>query len=445
MLKITRKITLFLNIIFVQGSTSLYSSFKLMKRKIFSIAIIICQFQIAGGTGILSLAPAGITEVESYFQKSPLENIWSNVLESNNFELTQAVSQILKIIDPNRNKKQGAAQQLIPYFLSRVLLDNNSLELNNEIIEKLSVYKLRLIADQIFRDQEIVHYKKLWEVAPASIASGTYPFEYSGYKRERQRIKEQFEKLVNYKLVQNDRNMLFYIVGPSTGEEVLSLVGLLYETLKTKKITDWDLWDIHFIGLDPKDYHLDWAQHMLYSTRNSDNSISSNMTRTLESTGAFEKSSIDDVPVDLRSYGKILTFQYGHIFKLIPALRKWIGYIHFNLYDHRLVNTIARFGKADMVFSRYNFRWNIRSQPDEQSIVPVFGPPSQEDNDAFMALGQLAKDDGLIVIEPVENSKYGYKHPQFESVGQPNHGIYRKRSKLQIKPPSHIKALNESL
>jgi len=58
--------------------------------------------------------------------------------------------------------------------------------------------------------------------------------------------------------------ILLYFVGCSTGEEVLSAAGLLYEVLLEKSIKDWRKWDICLVGLEPADYNIQIALKKIY-------------------------------------------------------------------------------------------------------------------------------------------------------------------------------------
>lgn len=346
-------------------------------------------------------------------------------IEERETELKKGVSEIMNLLVPLRkNISEDELGWMIPYFLYRAKISLSKVSVGNEF----ETYIDKLQKEKNFLNEEIKKYKELSaKSAEASTALATYALEVPDYARERGRIKSQIEKIIDLKLSRNEKKILFYSVGPATGEELLSVLGILFQSLIQKGVEDWKSWDIHVIGLERRLDALQTARLLIYGTRNPDTGMSRKMAQTLEETGAFDRRT---KAVPQKILKNDFALKYGDNFDLKKELRSWVKYFSFNLFDEGLTKAIGRnMGQADMVLCRNNFRWNDKLNPN----LPWGewdGVPSGEDKEAFANLQNLVNDEGVVVIEPIEdvNEDVGYKHSNFETVGNPNHGIYKKVS-----------------
>ncbi len=366
-----------------------------------------------------------ITSSAAGFGAAGTANSWAEIKALWATDSSRITREILGLISPEIAEQKKLTFTMLPYFLSRAQRTSRVDQIDQA---SLSIYKKRLITERTFLKLEKSRYEELNKSAKASVSIGIYPLEYEQYVAERMRIKGQIAAMIDQKMERGEKNILLYFVGPSTGEEVLSVAGILYQVLQEKAVTDWKEWDIQLIGLERRVDLLRSAVEIFYSTRNANDHQSSQMAEVLLKTGAFVPVPLGSIPKRLIESDDI-SFKFGHHFKPIPSVRKWLTYVRFNLFDEELIKTIASIGKADMTFSRNNFRWNLQSDPKSWIHEWLLGQlPSEEDRFAFERLGQITRDRGIIVTEPLEDlfRDAGYRHPGFEPIDHPKYGMYIK-------------------
>jgi L-asparaginase/Glu-tRNA(Gln) amidotransferase subunit D/pimeloyl-ACP methyl ester carboxylesterase/CheY-like chemotaxis protein len=261
-------------------------------------------------------------------------------------------------------------------------------------IPVLEQYALRLRTDAGFLAKEKEYYQN---VLPAlrdtrGARNGIFPLERQSNQQERLRIEEEVRTQLAKRLLIR-KQYLVYFVGPSTGEEVLSFAGIIYQILSSYSYKgDLSEWQINLIGLEPNLWRLAQAQQKIYVTFSYSPDESVLMREQLLATGAFEETDIAETPWDTRERFREEEF----VFRPRAEVAQWISYYQFNLLDRNLTETVRHlFGAADMAVSRNTFRWA------EQESIPL----EAEDLAAFENLRLLARLSGLVVTESsIENA-----------------------------------------